>query len=167
MLRALIVLTMLAGAVPAAAQPAPASTQKPWWERITFYGDFRARYEGFFQEDADSRQRGRYRFRFGLRTPVVEGLDFNVRLASGEAADVTSTNQSFGEFQNRKPINIDQVSLTYTPPSAKALTLGVGKYAYPMTRTQMVWDDDVNWEGPTSRYVQPWRRHVPPDGVAR
>ncbi|MGH9176185.1 MAG: hypothetical protein ACRD1H_17595, partial [Vicinamibacterales bacterium] len=35
----------------------------------------------------------------------------------------------------------------YTPSQAKILTLGVGKYAFPVTRTQMVWDDDVNWEG--------------------
>ena len=143
----LLGLLLAAFAQPAQARQAQAPAQKPWWERLTFYGDFRARYEGNFAEDAESRQRGRYRFRFGMRTPVAEGLDFNFRLASGEAADVTSTNQSFGEFQNRKPINIDQVSLTYAPPAAKVLTLGVGKYAYPVTRTQMVWDDDVNWEG--------------------
>ena len=28
------------------AQPSSSSTQKPWWERITFYGDLRLRYEG-------------------------------------------------------------------------------------------------------------------------
>jgi hypothetical protein len=142
-----LAIVLIVPAVPVQAQQAQASTQKPWWERLTFFGDFRGRYEGFFQEGVDSRQRGRYRFRFGVRTPIAEGLDFNFRLASGEAADVTSTNQSFGEFQNRKPINIDQVSLTFNPPAATALTLGVGKYAYPVIRTQMVWDDDVNWEG--------------------
>jgi hypothetical protein len=128
-------------------QPTPPEAPKPWWDRLTFYGDFRARYEGFFQEDSETRQRGRFRFRIGMRTPVAEGLDFNLRLASGDAGDVTSTNQSFTDFLNRKPINIDQVSLSYTPTTFKPLTLGVGKYAMPVTRTQMVWDDDVNWEG--------------------
>lgn len=121
--------------------------QEPWWERLTFYGDLRGRYEGFFQDGRDSRQRGRYRLRLGMRTTIIEGLDVNLRLASGEASDVTSTNQSFDGFWNRKPINIDQASLAYTPRSARALTLGVGKFGYPMLRTQMVWDDDVNWEG--------------------
>jgi hypothetical protein len=128
-------------------QPATPAPPKPWWERLTFYGDFRARYEGFFQEEVESRQRERFRFRIGMRTPVFEGLDFNLRLASGDAADVTSTNQSLTDFLNRKPINIDQLSLAYTPTTFKPLTLGVGKYAMPVTRTQMVWDDDVNWEG--------------------
>jgi hypothetical protein len=146
-LRRLLAVLLIAWSAPANAQQAQASTQKPWWERLTFYGDFRARFEGIYADGTQSRPRGRYRFRFGMRTPVTEGLDFNFRLASGESSDVTSTNQSFGDFQNRKPINIDQVSLTFTPPAAKALTLAVGKYAYPVTRTQMVWDDDVNWEG--------------------
>jgi hypothetical protein len=128
-------------------QPAAQEAAKPWWERLTFYGDFRARYEGFFQDELETRQRERFRFRIGMRTPIVEGLDFNLRLASGDAADVTSTNQTLTDFLNRKPINIDQLSLAYTPTEFKPLTLGVGKYAFPVTRTQMVWDDDVNWEG--------------------
>jgi hypothetical protein len=134
---------------PGAAGPAPAAqdpSQKPWWERLTIYGDFRARYEGFFQ-DTEPRHRQRFRFRIGVKTSVAEGLDFNVRLASGERIDVTSTNQDLDEFLNRKPINIDQASLAYTPSAFKKLTLGVGKYGYPVTRTQLVWDDDVNWEG--------------------
>lgn len=154
--RVLVFVAALLGAAPAFAQggntsPTQPSTQSTsdaaWWERLTFYGDFRVRYEGFFQEDLETRQRGRYRLRFGLRTSIVEGLDLNLRLASGESSDVTSTNQTFTDFWNRKPINIDQASLSFTPQSVRALTLGVGKFAYPVRRTQMVWDDDVNWEG--------------------
>lgn len=142
-----ILLLLLASPAVAQSQQAEPERDKPWWERITFFGDFRARYEGFFQDEAETRQRGRYRVRVGLRSPIADGLNFNLRLASGESSDVNSTNQTLGEFFNRKPFNIDQVSLTYTPPDVKPLTLGVGKYAYPVTRTQLVWDDDVNWEG--------------------
>lgn len=135
-------------ASPAApAQPVPPDPQTPWWERLTFSGDFRARFEGFYQAGEPTRQRGRFRLRLGLRAPVAEGLTFNVRVASGDAADVNSTNQSLADFWNRKPINIDQVALVYNPPEARALTLGGGKFAYPVARTQMVWDDDLNWEG--------------------
>jgi hypothetical protein len=155
-----IALTLMAAAAPAAAQtpdppptppsqpaPAPDPPPKPWWERLTIYGDFRARYEGFFQDDHEDRHRQRIRFRLGVRTSIAEGLDLNVRITSGEAADVASTNQSLGEFLSRKPINIDQASLVYTPRPFTRLSLGFGKYAYPVTRTQLVWDDDVNWEG--------------------
>ena len=135
---------------PTEGAPAQASqdpTPKPWWERLTIYGDFRARYEGFFQDGSETRHRQRFRFRLGVKTTVAEGIDLNVRLASGERTDVASTNQDLSEFLNRKPINIDQASLAYTPSVFKKLTLGVGKYGYPLTRTQLVWDDDVNWEG--------------------
>jgi hypothetical protein len=128
-------------------QPATPDEQKPWWERLTFSGDFRARFEGFYQAGEPTRQRGRFRLRLGLRAPLTEGLTFNVRVASGDQADVTSTNQSLTDFWNRKPINIDQAALVYNPPEARALTLGGGKFAYPVARTQMVWDDDLNWEG--------------------
>jgi hypothetical protein len=107
-------------------QPTGSPAPKPWWERITLYGDFRTRYEGFFQADTASRQRGRFRVRFGLRTPVAEDLDFNLRLASGEAQDVASTNQTFTDFFNRKPINLDLVSLTFTPAGLDGLSLGAG-----------------------------------------
>ena len=127
-------------------QPATPSVQRPWWERLTWYGDFRTRYEGFFQESTENRHRGRFRLRLGLRAPITEGLDVNVRLASGDAADVASSNQTLTDFFNRKPINLDQVSLTYSVPES-GVVLGAGKFGYPVTRTQMVWDDDVNWEG--------------------
>lgn len=139
-------------AAPPQPQAAESEAPRPWWERITFYGDFRGRYEGFFQDGTDARHRERFRLRVGLRTAIADGFDFNLRLASGDAADVNSTNQSFGEFLNRKPINIDQVSLAYTPSAFQPLTLGVGKFGYPLTRTQLVWDDDVNWEGTYQRF---------------
>ena len=155
-LRSVVLAVALFTAVPVFAQggnvspaePAPAANpQQPWWERLTFYGDLRVRYEGFFQQSLETRQRGRYRLRFGVRTSIAEGLDLNLRLASGDAADVTSTNQTLTDFFNRKPINIDQASLTFTPQRVRALTVAAGKFGYPVTRTQLVWDDDVNWEG--------------------
>lgn len=154
--RVLIFAIIAVGAPPTAhaqsapqtgTQPASEEKPRPWWERLTFYGDLRGRYEGFFQDDTPTRHRERFRARFGMRTPIAEGLELNIRLASGDAADVTSTNQSLTDFLNRKPINLDQLSLAYTPAKAKPLTLGFGKYGFPLTRTQMVWDDDVNWEG--------------------
>ena len=157
-IRVVLLLAALAAGHPAFAQsgnsspaaPAQAPTadaEKPWWERLVFSGDFRARFEGFYLAEQPARQRGRFRLRFGLRAPLTEGLDFNLRVASGDAADVTSTNQSLTDFWNRKPLNIDLAALTYNPPEARALTLGGGKFVYPLTRTQMVWDDDLNWEG--------------------
>ncbi|HUE89642.1 MAG TPA: putative porin [Vicinamibacterales bacterium] len=145
--RVVLLLVILAAARPVSAQSGNASPAAPAEERLTFSGDFRARFEGFYRAGEPTRQRGRFRLRLGLRAILTEGLNFNVRVASGDGADVTSTNQSLTDFWNRKPLNIDQVALIYNPPEARALTVGGGKFAYPVTRTQMAWDDDVNWEG--------------------
>jgi hypothetical protein len=126
--------------------------ERPWWERLTFSGDLRGRYEGFFQDDEETRHRERFRLRLGVRADITEEVRVTLRLASGETADLTSTNQSFGDFLSRKPVQIDQVNVAYAPKAARGLTLGFGKYGYPITRTQLTWDDDINWEGTFERY---------------
>ena len=44
-----------------------------------------------------------------------------------------------------KPINLDRAFLTYSP--SNAVTIGGGKFGLPVTRTQMTFDSDLNWEG--------------------
>jgi hypothetical protein len=143
-------IALAQSAQPASQEPA----QKPWWERITFFGDLRARYEGFFLEDVPTRHRQRFRFRFGLRTNITDDVALGFRVASGEAAEISSTNQTFTNFYSRKPINIDQVFVAWSPKPVKGLTLGFGKFGYPVTRTQLVWDDDINWEGTYQQYTR-------------
>ena len=60
------------------------------------------------------------------------------RVASGEAIDIGSTNQTLTSFYSRKPINIDQVFVAWSPKPLNGLTLGFGKFGYPVTRTQLV-----------------------------
>jgi hypothetical protein len=145
---------LLLAAAPANAQTPQSgeSRERPWWERITFSGDFRGRYEGFFQDDEEARHRERFRLRVGVRADVTDEVRFTLRLASGETSDLTSTNTSFSDFLARKPIQIDQAIVTYAPKGVKGLTVGYGKYGYPITRTQLTWDDDINWEGTYERY---------------
>jgi hypothetical protein len=152
---AILFMAVLPALTPAqGSQPAAPPAQKPWWERMTFVGDFRARFESFFLEDTATRHRQRFRVRLGVRTAITEQIGFSVRLASGEANDIISTNQTLTGFLNRKPINIDQVFATWTPRPVPGLTLGFGKYPYPVTRTQLVWDDDLNWEGTYEQYAK-------------
>lgn len=128
--------------------PQPASSGgKPWWERIAFFGDLRARYESFYQEHLQTRQRERIRLRLGLRTTISDEFEVGMRVATGNPKEPVTPNQSLDEFFSRKPLFLDQASLTYRPKYAKALTLSTGKFAYPVLRTQMIWDDDLNWEG--------------------
>ncbi len=129
----------------------PDSEPAPWWQRISLSGDFRGRYEGFYQEGRETRHRERFRVRISMDTPISDEVDFGVRIASGDPGNPGSTNQTFGDTLGRKALNIDRVFVAYTPEGADFLTLGGGKFGYPLIRTQMLWDDDVNWEGTYQR----------------
>ncbi len=141
-----VLLLSLAQFAPLRAQTSPAPPA-PWWERLSVSGDFRWRYEGFYQAERAARHRERFRLRLALEAPVNDEVRVSVRLASGDPGDPVSTNQDFSDFLTRKPVQIDQVFVRYTPRGIPGLTLGAGKFPMPVTRTQMVWDDDVNWEG--------------------
>jgi hypothetical protein len=125
------------------AEPAP----KPWYDRIRFSGDFRSRYEGFYQEDRETRNRFRLRMRLRLDTAINEDMRFQLQVASGDPGTPVSTNQTFTGFFLPKPIAIDRAFMAYNPRAASALTIGAGKFPLPQARTQMVFDEDLNVEG--------------------
>ena len=67
---------MLLGVVIIGATPArgfaqgEASEPRPWYERIQFGGDFRSRYEGFYQDGRATRHRSRLRLRLRIDTDI-------------------------------------------------------------------------------------------------
>ena len=126
-----------------ASEPKP----KTWYEKMQMSGDFRLRQENYFKEDEPTRHRERFRMRLNLAIPVTDEINFGTRLSSGDPGNPGSTNQPMGELFVRKTINIDRAFLTYKPKAISYLTLGGGKFGCPLTRTQMIWDDDINWEG--------------------
>jgi hypothetical protein len=132
---------------PSPAQPAPAPAPAPWWQRITFAADVRLRDESFYLQGTDSRHRAQIRVRLGARVPVNDDLAFSVRLTTGDPKVPTVPNQSLGGFLTSKPFSLDQVALVYRPRFAKPLTLGAGKFGYPVLRTELTWDSDLTWEG--------------------
>ena len=118
-----------------------------WYERFRFSGDFRSRYEGFYRSESTTRNRMRQRLRLRLDVDVNDDIDFHLQTASGDPNNPVSTNQTFTGFFTPKPFNLDRAYIDYNPRAASALTLGLGKYGLPQTRTQMVFDDDLNVEG--------------------
>jgi hypothetical protein len=130
------------------SQSAVAQTPTPpWYERIRFGGDFRSRYEGFYQDDTQTRNRVRLRLRVRADTDINEDARLHIQLASGDPGTPVSTNQTFTEFFQPKPISLDRAYLAYNPRAARAVTLGFGKFNAPQTATQLVFDDDLNFEG--------------------
>ena len=134
-------------AAPQEAEPQEEDSPAAWYERIQFGGDFRSRYEGFYQDERPTRNRARFRLRLRIDAEINEDVDLHLRIASGDAGTPVSTNQSFTSFFRPKPFNLDRAYIEYNPGGASALTLGMGKFAFPQMRTQMVFDDDLNFEG--------------------
>ena len=154
---ALAIALQIMGAAPVRAQGSVApegdeastaqdsNTETPWYERLQFSGDFRPRYEGFYQRGRQTRNRARLRLRLRVDTEINEDVEFHVQVASGDPGTPDSTNQSFTSFFRPKPFNLDRAYIAYNPRAASAMTLGMGKFPPTFTRTQMTFDDDLNY----------------------
>lgn len=149
---------LLSSAVVAQAQAT--APPPPWYERLRFSGDFRSRYEGFYEEDRETRNRVRLRLRLRVDTNINDDTRLQLQVASGDPGTPVSTNQTFTEFFLPKPFNLDRAFMVYNPKAASAITLGLGKFPIPQTYTQMIFDDDLNFEGGWEQVS--WK---PSDGV--
>ena len=118
-----------------------------WWERIRLSGDFRSRYEGFFQSARPDRNRFRLRLRLRLDSQINDDTRVGIQIASGDPGTPVSTNQTFAGFLRPKPFSLDRAFVAYNPQAKSAMTLGMGKFGLPLTRTQMIYDNDLNVEG--------------------
>lgn len=112
-------------------------------------GDMRVRQENFYREPTKpgtDRSRQRFRFRLGI-TPQIEDITIGFRLASG-AGEQVSTNQTFDNLSNQKPIFIDLAFLQWK--AFEWMKLTGGKMSNPfwtVYSSDIVWDPDVNPEG--------------------
>ncbi len=152
-----------------------------WTRRIRWNGDARLRYEGnFFDENNDDflnpadptelmnskidRNRFRYRARLGLTAEINNQVDAGFRLATGTTGNPVSTNETGGDYFNKKYFLLDQAYLKIQPmPRAPQTALWGGKFSNPWLCTELVWDGDVNFEGAAARYddyVLDWLRPI-------
>lgn len=125
---------------------------------FSFSGDLRLRAETFTGNRpplgtlTQDRFRGRYRLRFNVGARLTDELSGGLTVASGDANDPVSTNQSFSAFFTRKFFAIDRAFLSYKPKWFTSalrgnLDLTGGKYAYTWYRTPLTFDNDLNPEG--------------------
>lgn len=113
-----------------------------------FSGDLRLRGEPFHGGTLSTpRIRERFRLRFHVNARFSEELAGGFSIASGDATDPISTNQTFTSFFQRKFVAIDRAFLTYTPKWFQPLSLTGGKFSAPWYRTEMTFDGDANPEG--------------------
>lgn len=145
-----------------------------WLKDLKQSGDLRLRYEAFHYgsgapTETDDRNRFRYRLRWGLEKKFSDEMKAGFGLASGEGptssgatagsaavnSDPTSTNTTFDNNFNFKPIYIEKAYGTYNPKflSKKGILdkteISAGKMNNPFEKgsSDMVWDRDVKPEG--------------------
>jgi hypothetical protein len=145
----------LPAAMPVAAQ-APPDVARQIEDRVrqigpfTFSGDFRLRDEPFFggpSNNSQVRDRLRYRARLNLNTRLNSDFAGGLSLATGDINQPITANQDASQQFTRKPFYLDKAFIQYTPHQIKQLSIVGGKFAYPWTRTELTWDNDLNPEG--------------------
>lgn len=139
-----------------------------WLDRLKWEGDIRLRYQGdFFSENnvtpqdinfdgtpdnvAADRHRERVRLRLGLNANIAGGVDAGVRITTGNTSDPVSTNQTLGNTGNKYSLVLDRAFLKLRP--VDDLTLWGGRLPNPFFSTDLVWDDDLNFEGAALSYA--------------
>ncbi|MEO8019353.1 MAG: putative porin [Pseudomonadota bacterium] len=104
----------------------------------------------------EERQRLRARLRFGFDTELGYGWSAGFKLATGSnLRDAVSTNQTLGNTGARYTIGVDQAYLRHTGVShsnRRQLTLTGGRMTNPWSSTDLVFDNDLNFEGITANY---------------
>ena len=122
-----------------------------WVERIKFKGDFRLRYQYEDKKKADgekfTRNRGRYRWRFGAVADVTEDQKWQVGfgLASG-SGDPRSTNQTFQNDFETPDARIDYAYAQWNP--IKELKAVGGQFKNPLYKPKdLLWDGDIRPQG--------------------
>ncbi|WP_295763897.1 putative porin [Undibacterium sp.] len=91
------------------------------------------------------RSRMRLRARLGIDAQISEMVSTGITLTTGNTTDRTSTNQTLGQNFNKYSVVVDRAFVKLDP--APWLTASAGRIANPFFSTDLVWADDLNFEG--------------------
>jgi len=93
----------------------------------------------------DDRDRLRLRARLGINGRVNEQVTVGLRLATGSSTDRVSTNQTLGQNFNRSQFLLERAFIRYEP--VEGLALSAGRIPNPWFSSDMVWSENLNFEG--------------------
>lgn len=135
-----------------------------WLDRIKLEGDLRLRMQADRFDKSNTspqsltlngievnnstkdRQRLRIRGRIGLQAKLNDKFGVHFRLATGKLNDdPVSTNATQGNYSNRYTVAIDRAYLYYQPKPW--LRVAGGRMPNPWLHTDLVWDEDLNFDG--------------------
>jgi Putative porin len=114
--------------------------------RWKWKGDFRVRNENIVQDYSIDRNRSRVRVRLGFEAEVNSTVKAGFQFATTESGDARSSNQTLGDVNSRKALDLDLAYVEWAPNAATKVTLGKMKQPLAMTTSYFV-DKDINPEG--------------------
>ena len=137
-----------------------------WVDRFKLEGDLRLGYQGdrfaegnapeFFHQvqgqnianTTEDRNRSRLRARLGINAKITTEISAGLRLATGSLSDPVSTNQTLGQNSNKYSFVLDRAFVkAHSDETLPWLTVSAGRIPNPWFSTDLVWDDDLNFEG--------------------
>jgi hypothetical protein len=143
-----------------------------WTRRIKISGDFRLRYQadlfagsgsdtgnGIFVKPENTtqllnstidRHQLRIRARLGFTAKVNDEVEAGLALATGSVNNPVSTNTTLGDSFNKKTFLLDMGYLKWT--ASPSLTLWGGRFTNPWFGTDLVWDQDIRFDGVAFTY---------------
>ena len=135
---------------PSASAPPAAVASSTDGSPLIVSGDLRVRSQGDYS-DGDSRDRtsAQVRGRLGATYSMNEAVTFGARIVTGDPDDPNSTDVQLSNFDDDLQVSLD---LAYVQVDVGDLKLYGGKIPQPFTRTDLVWDSDVNPQGASALY---------------
>lgn len=137
-----------------------------WVDRLKWEGDLRMGFQGdrfsknnapeFFQQvqgqnvtnTTMDRDRFRLRARLGLNAKITPEISAGLRLATGSVNDPVSANQTLGQYGTKSSFSLDRAYLkVHSDDTLSWGTLSAGRIPNPWFSTDLMWDDDLNFEG--------------------
>ncbi|MBT0962707.1 putative porin [Denitromonas iodatirespirans] len=103
----------------------------------------------------DDVNRWRVRARLGVLARLSNSVSAGVRMATGNTGDRVSTNQTLGQNLNKYTFVLDRAYINYAP--FEWLKLSGGRIPNPWFATDLVWDDDLNFEGVAATASYPFK----------
>ncbi|MFN0041010.1 MAG: putative porin, partial [Burkholderiales bacterium] len=139
-----------------------------WIGRIKFHGEFRLRYQYNQFDPGNSRQYlniqdtnagnglvplntienndlWRIRLRLAMDARLADWASVGMRLSTGSNTNPVSDNQTLGNTFNRNNFALDR-AFVRLEPNASWMLIG-GRMANPFFHSDLVWDEDLNFEG--------------------
>jgi len=136
---------------PSQPSPAPAAPETVREApRLAVSGDLRLRQEfNWGAADAPDRSRNTLRARLAARYALTDKVALGARLVTGNPDDPNSTDVTISDFVDNFDVSLDQV---FASVDLGDFTLTAGKFPNPLSRTDLVWDGDVNPQGAAIGY---------------